>query len=60
MDDFVAEALRANTALELMNHPAGEHGFDIATDDARSRQIIARTLAFMKESVEFDHEATTA
>jgi hypothetical protein len=31
-----------------MNHPTGRHGFDILDDDARSREIIARTLDFLK------------
>jgi len=33
--------------VALLNHPAGEHGFDVVTDDARTRQIIGRTLAFL-------------
>ncbi len=51
MDDFVTRALGVNAALEVMNHPQGEHGFDVANDDARSRQIVARTLAFMRENL---------
>lgn len=51
MDDFVTRALAVNAALELMNHPQGEHGFDIANDDARSRQVVACTLAFMSENL---------
>jgi acetyl esterase/lipase len=51
IDNFVAQALQANTALEVMNHPVGEHGFDIMNDDTRSRQIVARTLAFIRENL---------
>jgi len=40
------EALARNLTLEVMNHAAGRHGFDILDDDARSREIIARTLEF--------------
>ena len=36
--------------LELLNHPHGEHAFDILDDDDRTRQIIARTLAFLRQS----------
>lgn len=50
IDAFVTQALQVNATLELMNHPQGEHGFDVMNDDARSRHILARTLAFMKES----------
>ncbi|MEP7200585.1 MAG: prolyl oligopeptidase family serine peptidase [Chloroflexota bacterium] len=47
-DSFVREALAANAPLELMNHPHGQHAFDVLNDDARTREIIARTLAFIK------------
>lgn len=48
IDRFVQEALARNAALELMTHPAGQHGFDVLDDDDRSREIIARTLDFLK------------
>jgi dienelactone hydrolase len=48
-DLFVRRALAANAPLDLLNHPAGQHGFDILDDDARSREIIARTIGFLKE-----------
>lgn len=46
---FLDAALANGVELELLNHAAGEHGFDIVNDDARTRQIIARTLAFLRE-----------
>lgn len=46
IDQFVQEALAGNASLELMNHAAGRHGFDIVDDDDRSREIIARAVAF--------------
>lgn len=46
-DVFIAEALAANITIEILNHPTGQHAFDILDDDGRSREIIARTLAFM-------------
>jgi dienelactone hydrolase len=46
---FVDAALAHDVTLELLNHPAGKHAFDIVTDDARTRQIIGRTLAFIGE-----------
>jgi len=48
IDRFVQEALARNAPLELMTHPAGQHGFDVLNDDDRSREIIARTLDFLK------------
>lgn len=47
-DLFVARALAANATLDLLNHPQGQHGFDALDDDARSREIIERTIAFVK------------
>jgi acetyl esterase/lipase len=48
VDAFAAAALAHNLPLELLNHPEGRHGFDILDDDARSREILARTFAFLK------------
>jgi acetyl esterase/lipase len=48
IDGFVQEALARNVSLELMTHPAGQHGFDVLDDDDRSREIIARTVDFLK------------
>jgi acetyl esterase/lipase len=48
IDHFVQEALARNAPLEVMTHPAGQHGFDILDDDDRSREIIRRTLDFLK------------
>lgn len=45
---FVREGLQGGAPLELLNHPAGRHGFDILDDDARSREIVARTFDFLK------------
>ena len=51
IDLFVQEALAGNAPLELMNHAAGRHGFDILDDDDRSREIIARAVAFAQVHV---------
>lgn len=48
IDRFIREALAKNAAIEVMNHPAGIHGFDNQTDDARSREIIRRAIDFMR------------
>ena len=34
---------------EFINHPDGQHAFDIFDDDERSRSIVRRTLAFLQE-----------
>lgn len=49
IDRFVAEALRLNLHLDLMTHPTGQHAFDTLDDDPRTREIIRRTLEFLRE-----------
>ena len=47
MDRFIAMALGASAPLTVINHPVGEHGFDLQQDDDRSREIIRAALEFM-------------
>lgn len=47
IDRFIMAALARNAPLEVLTHPSGHHAFDVRDDDDRSREIIARTLAFM-------------
>ena len=54
VDAFVAEALAQNLPFEVLNHPDGRHAFDILDDDARSREIVARTFAFLKANLGSD------
>ncbi|HJQ22747.1 MAG TPA: alpha/beta hydrolase [Blastocatellia bacterium] len=48
VDRFVQMALANNLTVEVMNHPAGHHGFDVDDNNERSREIIKRGLAFIK------------
>lgn len=55
VDAFVAAALAKNLTLELFTHPQGNHGFDLdmgPNDTPRSREAIARTIAFLKARLE--------
>ncbi len=45
---FLQAALAANATLDFSNHAAGRHAFDVLDDDERSRQIIQRTLQFIR------------
>jgi hypothetical protein len=45
---FVQSALAANLPIEVMNHPDGQHAFDMLDADDRSREIIARTVTFVQ------------
>jgi dienelactone hydrolase len=47
VDDFVNEAWDRSLEVALADHPDGHHGFDVVDDDARSREIIGETLAFL-------------
>ena len=49
VDRFIQAALAANLPLDVLNHPAGHHGFDTRDDDARTREIVRHTLAFIRE-----------
>ena len=48
MDRFIAAALAANAPVTVVNHPSGEHGFDMLNDDDRSREIIRGVLEFLR------------
>ena len=48
LDRFVQLALKNNVSLELYNHPNGHHGFDIEDDNERSREILKRTIEFIR------------
>ncbi len=48
LDSFVKEALTKKATLELSNHATGQHGFDVLDKDDRSKEIIKRTLEFIK------------
>jgi acetyl esterase/lipase len=51
VDRFVQVAVAKDATLDVLNHPNGRHGFDILDDDARSRQIIRRTLEFLRDQL---------
>ena len=56
IDECVQIASERNIPLTFMNHPNGEHSFDILNDDARSREIIKATLAFLCEHLVAQNE----
>jgi hypothetical protein len=52
LDEFCYVASLLNIPLAFMNHPTGKHCFDSVNDDARTREIIHATLAFLSEHLE--------
>ena len=48
IDYFVGQALKKNVTLDVMNHATGQHGFDSRDDDDRTREILRRTVEFIR------------
>ncbi len=53
-DHFIQQALKKNACLDVLIHPAGEHGFDIKNDDARTRGILRHTVEFLRTHLAAD------
>lgn len=51
VDRFISRAFQGGVALEVCNHPAGRHGFDMLDEDPRSREIISRTIQFIQSQL---------
>lgn len=49
LDRFVELALKKNVSLDLVNHPTGHHGFDVEDNNERSREILKRTIEWLKQ-----------
>ena len=45
---FVQLAIAKNAKIDFSNHSTGHHGFDLLDDNSRSREIIQRTLDFIR------------
>lgn len=48
LDRFIAECLRRNVDLTLVNHAAAPHAFDLMDDSDATREVIKRVLRFLK------------
>ncbi len=51
MDQFIQQALKKNTTIDVLNHAAGQHGFDVRDDNERTRDILRRTVEFIRLQV---------
>jgi len=49
IDRFVEMAQARGAEVQLLTHSKGGHAFDLRNDDDQSREIIKRTLEFVKE-----------
>jgi dienelactone hydrolase len=50
IDALATRAVRQNAPFTLLNHPSGYHAFEIANDDALTRQVMEATIQFVKEA----------
>jgi acetyl esterase/lipase len=48
IERFVEQAADEGVHVEFLQHPNGQHGFDVMNDDEKSRQIIKQTLNFIQ------------
>ena len=48
IDRFVAKARQVHAPVELLVHATAPHAFDVTQHDERSREIMRRTLAFLR------------
>jgi acetyl esterase/lipase len=48
LDRFAQEAMTRNVTIDIVNHAAGHHGFDALDNDDRTREIIRRTIEFIR------------
>jgi acetyl esterase/lipase len=49
MDEFVLGAIKQNISIEFINYVEGVHGFDVENNNERTREIIRRTMEFVKK-----------
>jgi hypothetical protein len=49
IDRFIAHALIENLPVTLVNHSEGPHAFDLFDDSRESREIVRRTLRFLRQ-----------
>jgi acetyl esterase/lipase len=52
VDAFLKASVQAGVSVDLLTIPDGQHAFDLLDDTARSREVIRRTVAFVKDHLE--------
>ena len=48
--ELVALAITQNAPVTLLNHPSGHHAFEMVDDDEATRDVIERTIDFVKRA----------
>jgi hypothetical protein len=57
IDGLVARALAQNTPVSVINHAGGRHAFEMVNDDDATREVMHRTIAFVKETTSAGYQA---
>jgi acetyl esterase/lipase len=57
LDGFARTAMSRGAEVDVLHHPTGHHAFDLLDDDARSQDIIARTVEFLRSRLVGDPHA---
>ncbi len=55
VDTFIQVAVDRKATLDFSNHPDGQHGFDVLDDNARTREIIKRTIRVHQNAKRLSH-----
>ena len=55
--ELVSLAVAQNAPITVLNHPTGYHAFEIFNDDEATREIIGRTLEFVKHATAAPYQA---
>ena len=48
VEAFTRAAWAKGVTVDVLNHPNGQHGFDVLDDEDRSREVIRRTIDFLR------------
>ena len=57
IDGLVARALTQNTPVSVINHAGGRHAFEMVNHDEATRDVMDRTLVFVKETTSPGYQA---
>jgi dienelactone hydrolase len=57
IDGLVARALAQNTPVSVINHAGGRHAFEMVNDDDATREVMDRTIVFVKETTSAGYQA---
>jgi dienelactone hydrolase len=55
--ELAARAVAENAPVTLVNHPTGHHGFEVVDDDDGTREMIERTIDFVKRATSASYQA---